>query len=154
MSENKEMAIVVPDGYEIDEVKSTFQKIVFKKIPLPMTWEKLKSINGHYVNNGRVDRCQNGEPRELNSDVFPSYEEANAMLAMAKLCQLRDVWNGDWRPDFKDYSSKYVINVCSDNLDTTIFQNSSAPMAFKTAELRDNFLKTFKDLLTIAKPFL
>ena len=36
----KELKIKIPKGYEIDRQKSTFEKIVFKKIPEnPKTWE-------------------------------------------------------------------------------------------------------------------
>ena len=37
----KELKIEVPQGYEIDRQKSTFEKIVFKKIPEnPKTWKE------------------------------------------------------------------------------------------------------------------
>ena len=32
--EQKEIKINIPDGYEIDKEKSTFEKIVFKKVEL------------------------------------------------------------------------------------------------------------------------
>jgi len=155
MSEEKEMTIVVPDGYEIDEVKSTFQKIVFKKIEFPMSWKELGSISGYYVKDGIVDNCQDGDPREINGDVFPSYQEADAMLAMAKLCQLRDVWNEGWKPDWlNSFQYKYVIYNFSNKLNTAINYQMVTPMYFKTSELRDNFLVKFAELLEIAKPFL
>ena len=42
----KELKIEVPQGYEIDKEKSTFEKIVFKKIKveLPKTWDEFKFI--------------------------------------------------------------------------------------------------------------
>ena len=42
--EAKEMKIQVPEGYEIDREKSTFDSIVFKKVEekaLPKSWEDL-----------------------------------------------------------------------------------------------------------------
>ncbi|HOG38227.1 MAG TPA: hypothetical protein PLD95_02030 [bacterium] len=47
----KTVEINVPDGYEIDKEKSTFEKIVFKAIEqnLPECWEDLKSIEGYYM---------------------------------------------------------------------------------------------------------
>ena len=43
--ETKELKIEVPQGYEIDRQKSTFEKIVFKKIPEnPKTWEDYCSL--------------------------------------------------------------------------------------------------------------
>ena len=40
----KEINISIPEGYEIDKEKSTFEKIVFKKIEnkLPMSFDEMK----------------------------------------------------------------------------------------------------------------
>ena len=39
--ETKELKIQIPDGYEIDKEKSTFEKIVFKKKDTkPRSWEE------------------------------------------------------------------------------------------------------------------
>lgn len=41
----KELKITPPIGYEIDRQKSTFEKIIFKKIPEnPKTWEEYCSL--------------------------------------------------------------------------------------------------------------
>lgn len=41
----KELKIIPPIGYEIDRQKSTFEKIIFKKIPEnPKTWEDYCSL--------------------------------------------------------------------------------------------------------------
>lgn len=158
MSDQKEITIVVPDGYEIDKVKSTFEKIVFKKkgVELPMSWEDLDMVHGYSISgNSGIYEAINCPTSPHNKNVFPSYGEANAMLAMSQLCQLRDAWNGDWKPDwFDSFQYKYVIYNFSNKLNTTINYQMVAPMYFKTAELRDNFLVKFAELLEIAKPFL
>ena len=43
----KELNIQVPEGYEVDKEKSTFEKIIFKKIEnkLPKTWEEFCERN-------------------------------------------------------------------------------------------------------------
>lgn len=51
----KELTIIPPIGYEIDKQKSTFDKIVFKKIAEnPKTWEdyckKVNGISSFYIN--------------------------------------------------------------------------------------------------------
>ena len=48
----KEIKIEVPQGYVIDKEKSTFEKIVFKKIDnRPKTWEEYcKLTKGIYSN--------------------------------------------------------------------------------------------------------
>ena len=41
----KELKIIPPIGYEIDRQKSTYEKIIFKKIPEnPKTWEEYCSL--------------------------------------------------------------------------------------------------------------
>ena len=49
--ETKELKIQVPEGYEIDKEKSTFEKIVFKKVEkeLPKSWEDLYEVGGWFV---------------------------------------------------------------------------------------------------------
>lgn len=102
MSEIKEIKIQVPDGYEIDKVNSTFEKIVLKKIvlkkienQLPISWKDLGSVTGYYATNGGnypyIENTCGPTLNENNKLLFPSKEEAEAMLAMAQLCQLRDV---------------------------------------------------------------
>ena len=50
---DRELKIEVPDGYEIDKEKSTFEKIIFKKVEkeLPKSWEELKIISGYYLDS-------------------------------------------------------------------------------------------------------
>ena len=44
---DREFKVEIPEGYIIDKDKSTFQRIVFKKIEeLPKTWEELETISG------------------------------------------------------------------------------------------------------------
>ena len=153
----KIIKITPPEGYEIDKEKSTFDKIVFKKIEnnLPMSWEELKRVKGYYVSSDSdMLYCNYYPTREVTRNLFPTEEEAKAMLAMAQLCQLRDVWNGGWKPDFTDDTEKYCIASYGNILHKYICYNLHCSMAFKTKELLNKFMETFKDLLEEAKPFL
>lgn len=159
MCEKKEITILVPDGYEIDEVKSTFQKIIFKKKEndgLPMTWEDLKIVEGYSINgNAGIYAAINCPATNNHKNIFPSLEETNAMLAMSQLCQLRDAWNKGWKPDWNnDEETKFVIYNSCNEVHINFNINLATPMSFKTAELRDKFLVTFAELLETAKPFL
>ena len=153
----KTIKITPPEGYEIDKEKSTFDKIVFKKIEnnLPMSWEELKRVKGYYVSSD-LDMlyCNYYPTRKVTRNLFPTEEEAKAMLAMAQLCQLRDAWNSGWKPDWEENTQKYCIVSYKSILYRDIHCNASRVMAFKTRELRDKFMETFKDLLEEAKPFL
>ena len=150
--------IIPPEGYEFDKEKSTFEEIIFKKIEnnLPMSWEELKEVKGYFIHQNSDINIHHMIDKAVayNRNVFPTNEEAKAMLAMAQLCQLRDAWNGEWRANWEDNVQKYCITSHKNILCTDFYYYTSTPMAFKTKELRDDFMVVFKDLLEIAKPFL
>ena len=156
--ETKEMKIQAPEGYEIDKENSTFENIVFKKIEkeLPKSWEDLKILNGYYVNDSsEVDIFESYTTDEYNKNVFPTKEEAEACVALAQLCQLRDRFNDGWKPDWEDYNeTKYCIEFCQGRIETVDRVNCHKILTFKTEELRDKFLENFRDLIKIAKPLL
>ena len=154
----KTVKITPPEGYEVDKEKSTFSEIVFKKLEpnLPMSWEELEEVKGYFVHlNSEISgHLMIDKSVAYSRNVFPTKEEAKAMRAMAQLCQLRDAWNGEWRADWEDCTEKHCIVSCRNVLYKGICYHISHPMAFKTRELRDKFMETFKDLLEEAKPFL
>lgn len=150
--------IEIPKGYEIDKEKSTFEKIVFKekKNELPTSWEELGNISGYFIdNNSRLSYTNNHETKPQNKHIFPTKELAEAALALAQLLQLRDKYNGDWIPNWKDdYAPKHTICVGNEEVVCSIYYTWRRTLVFKTQELRDEFFKNFKDLLEIAKPLL
>ena len=153
----KTIKITPPEGYEVDKEKSTFNEIVFKKLEpnLPMSWEALGVVKGYYISaSSDISHICYTNTIDNNRNVFPTKEEAKAMRAMAQLCQLRDAWNGGWKADWDDYTEKYCIVLYRNVLHKNIYYNLHCSMAFKTRELRDKFMETFKDLLEEAKPFL
>lgn len=156
--ETKEMKIQVPEGYEIDKEKSTFEKIVFKKVEneLPKSWEDLGVIRGFYVNAHSEARdfecCTN---KDSNKNTFPTKKEAEACLALAQLCQLRDRYNDGWKPNWKDDNQfKWCIDFFQDVVRKTAILFVRRTLTFKTEELRDKFLENFRDLIETAKPLL
>lgn len=154
---NKELKIQVPEGYEIDRENSTFEKIVFKKVEneLPKRWEDLGVIRGYYVNAHselRDFECCTG--KDSNKNTFPTKEEAEACIALAQLCQLRDRYNDGWKPNWNKETDKYTIIYSSDKIDTSFSVYSQRILSFKTVELRDKFLENFRDLIEIAKALL
>lgn len=155
---NKELKIEVPNGYEIDKEKSTFEKIIFKKVEkeLPKSWEELDIVKGFYVDSLSeiASTVEDTCVEEYNRNIFPTKEEAEACIALAQLCQLRDRYNDGWKPDWKKDNDKYTIIYSSDKIDTSFSIYTQRILSFKTQELRDKFLKNFKDLIEIVKPLL
>ena len=156
--ETKEMKIQVPEGYEIDREKSTFEKIVFKKVEkeLPKSWGELDNVSGYYVDkNSKVYNCINHLTVDDNRNIFPTREEAEACLALAQLCQLRDGYNGGWKPDWKDdREKKHCIEFFKGKIQKNYYHVLKKVLCFKTQELRDKFLENFRDLIETAKPLL
>ena len=151
----KTRIIEIPDGFEIDETKT---KIVFTEIvkKLPTAFKELERISGFYVDNtSSVHRQDDVYAIIANKNIFPTQMEAEACLALSQLCQLRNAWNDDWIADYSSTKQeKFIIANWDNNL---IKEKNVCPnciLSFKTAQLRDDFLICFKDLIEIAKPFL
>jgi hypothetical protein len=130
----KTLKIEIPQGYEIDKEKSTFENIVFKltKKELPKSWEELN----------------------LPINAFATSEQVLAVDAMRQLSQLLAVYNDGWMPDWSDCSQKYIIRFQDNNIDTNSFMSTQYFLSLKTTELRDKFLTNFRSLILTAKPLL
>lgn len=93
--------------------------------------------------------------KDSNKVCLPDKETAEAFIAMIQLIQLRNCYNDGWEPDWEDSEErKYVIIIVDNKIDTTDLSSSSCPLAFRTEERRDLFLKNFRDLIEIAKPLI
>ena len=124
---------------------------------LPKKWEDLENVNGHYADSWGDVRCYYGvnTPDHTNKNIFPTKEEAEACVALAQLCQLRDRYNDGWKPDWEDVGqSKWCIDFFQDDIREVSCLSVRRVLAFKTKELRDEFLENFNDLIEIAKPLL
>lgn len=160
----KEIKIIPPDGYEVDKENSTFECIKFKPIKntLPTTWEEF--CNTHpikkeemYIGSGSSLSKSVSTKRDsmLDRNILPSQKYAEAIRALCQLIQLRDCYNDDWEPDWKNSKSyKYTIYSKCGNIAVGLNDVVSKVLTFKTKEVRDTFLENFKDLIEIAKPLL
>ena len=147
----KELKIEIPKGYEIDKEKSTFAKIVFKKIDnRPKTWEEYceltKGNTSNYANSTTLMVCKdlfNGAYNE-----FSTKERAEQFIAIGKLMQLRDYWV----KGYKTTEEEYVIYItCQGNLRVTTLQNKfMKKLTFPTEEMANDFIKCFSGLIKTA----
>ena len=149
--ETKEVKIEVPQGYEIDRQKSTFEKIVFKKIPEnPKTWEEycslMKGKTVYYTNCNTITVSGFSDAH----DKFVNKKRAEQFIALGKLLQLRDYW-------VKGYS-EFRYAVYGDRLDGTAIcdwrDNINHPLTFPTREMAQKFVECFKDLMKKAHPLI
>lgn len=134
--------------------KGYLEEIIENK--LPKTWEELGKISGWCVDNddSRFIHISNTKTFSANKNLFFSKEQAEASLALAQLSQLKQVYNDGWEPDYTMHNNKYIIYIFGNCIETSIVTTELNFLAFKTADIRNEFLKNFKDLIEIAKPLL
>ena len=147
----KELKIEVPQGYEIDHQKSTFEKIIFKKISEnPRTWEEycalMKGKKVYYT-------CCNNIIISVFSDahnMFATRERAKQFIALGQLMQLRDYWVRG----YKEF--KYALLVTrNENIlvyDWSGYRTYPHILTFPTEKMAEDFKECFSDL--IKKAFL
>lgn len=112
MEEEKLLAIVVPEGYEICRERSSFDKIVFKK-------KEIKSYKGvakelfdgkaiYFPGCGGEVMKRNGMTQAwlCDSNNAPTKEQWKWLLALNKLKNTAVVLNNGWEPDWNDNSCK------------------------------------------------
>ena len=152
----KTFKIEVPNGYEIDKEKSTFENIIFKEVKneLPKTWEELKVIKGYFVNYMCEITNGYGFSFSASKNVFATKEQAEASIALAQLSQLLEVYRNGWVPDWSDDEFKDCIIFVKDKIETSEARNLVRFLSFQDAETRDLFLENFKDLIEQAKPLM
>ena len=146
----KELNIIPPIGYEIDRQKSTFEKIVFKKIDnTPKTWKEYCRLN-HLKDSFSpgYGNCSSECFHTGSYDEFHTKERAKQFIAFGKLLQLRDYWVGDWKINSDN------IYVIYKNVIIAVVHNNDFPLAFPTREMAKRFKECFKDLIKEAYPLV
>ena len=147
----KELKIIPPIGYEIDRQKSTFEKIVFKKIPEnPKTWEDycslMKGKTMYYTNCNTITVSGFSDAH----DKFVNKKRAEQFIALGMLLQLRDYWVK--RSKFKDAIGIFTWSdglIVTNNCDINDFA-----ITFPTQEMADKFITCFRDLIKQASPLV
>ena len=151
----KNVKIEIPKGYEIDESKSTFTNIVFKKIKNKYPSSVL-DIRGRDWCVG-IGRARNTPSSSDDIDQVSTKERAEAFLALMQLVELRDAYNKvdgfvvDWSNDTQD---KFCIFVCDNKLTKQVLWSSNVLLYFRSAETRDLFYEKHIDLIKTAKELL
>ena len=146
----KELKIIPPIGYEIDRQKSTFDKIVFKKIPEnPKTWEEycslMKGKTVYYTNCNTITVSGFSDAH----DKFVNKKRAEQFIALGKLLQLRDYW-------VQGYNEfRYALFGTKDGI--SIYDCSgfyAYSLTFPTKEMAKEFKDCFEDLIKQAYPLV
>jgi len=149
----KELKIEVPQGFEIDKEKSTFEKIVFKEVnKLPLSVDEIPNRRFYLDGVGHIlEKVMVSNYRDKNN--LSTKKRAEAFLALMQLVELRDAWNGGCKVDWNDDNYSYNIEV---DEDITVYQysNGGRVLNFKSRKLAEKFRDQFKDLILTAKELL
>lgn len=156
----KEIKTQIPEGWEIDREKSTFECIVLKeKEPRELKWEEFGKVEGFYVNTySKIRLLSKGESNDENKNTWPTKPEAEAALALSELLQWRNKANGQPIRDWCDWTNadqeKIIVKPVRHEIAVSSTCTFSHPLAFKTYELAEKFMKQHKTLIEIARPLL
>lgn len=149
----KELKIVPPEGYDIDQEHSTFECIKFR--PITKKWRDRNNnmISGYYLRGGDVysfnDYLHNWSS---NHDVFVTEKQARAALAMAQISQIMandDRFGGVVTDEEWNNSTffKYTIGRNRNEINISMYYHAYHFLAFHTREQRDLFLEENEDLI-------
>lgn len=137
-----------------------------EKPQLPKTWEEFCEMHPDYTGEYYIEPNDNvkvsqvsamvGEKREYrNAELLPDRKTAEAVLALCQLIQLRDCYNQGWKPNWNDDDEKKYMIIFKGGEPfqmAPFYSVAYSPLYFKTEELRDMFLKNFRDLIEKIKP--
>ena len=150
--------IIIPQGWEIDEVRGNKIILMESNKELPKTWEecivKIKDLEC-IDSNGGIDEV------DFNFDTI--YYHMNdipkglgkPMLALCQLLVCREVYRQGWKPDWKDDDEiKYCIERVENCITKQTYKTIATVLSFQSAEIRDEFLKNFRELIEEAKELI
>jgi hypothetical protein len=157
--------INIPEGYEVDKEKSTFEKIIFKKIKaeLPKTWEEFCAQNPNTKDEYYIDvysniQCYKHPDSYRMSDndksLLSTKEDAEAHLALIQLHRLRDIYRQGWKPNWNDKNDKYCINYVEGIIRIYALWYSQCFLSFQSKEIAEQFIENFKDLIEQARDLI
>ena len=130
----------IPEGYEIDKEKSTFENIVLKPVKVNYTFVSRNLFynkDTYYVaDNGNV-------ASSLITTLFAdpnnctSRKQAEKLLAINQLMNVTKYLNGDWKPDWKNgLMDKYSIVIEGGIVQIyASYQDNRGVTYFRTREL-------------------
>ena len=155
MKTNQEIEFNIPEGYVIDNSKSTENKIVCKPIEpkYPKSWDEAfinNIIRGYWLGNDGDIRIADRAAVASDKNVFKTEKQAKSSLAYAQITQLIALpcYNGDWIPDW-DYPSqeRYCITRMKYDIVKLDYSGYFSFLAFKSEKVRDEFFNGHMDLI-------
>lgn len=148
--EEKVLKIQIPDEYEVDEEKSTFENIVLR--PIRETYGTIcKKLfydgilyninNNRYIEYTIRDKFDN--LTIVSKSNCTSEKQAQKLLAINQLMNVAKYFNNGWKPNWSSNENKYFISVTKSNTFYVEFHRAfcSGIIYFKTEELARKAIK-------------
>ena len=140
---------------EMDELLlANFSKEELTKKELPKSWGEARPSSGYKITYNSYGTIITKLPVFSHSKydckaIFATEKQARSALAMAQLSQLMAVYNDGWefKPDGTIKNNGYVLLRIENQICRDYFSSQYQFLAFKTRELRDEFLKNFEPLI-------
>ena len=162
--EEKKLKINIPEGYEIDKEKSTFEEIVFKKVEdplakLPKTWEeycKQTKDCESYFHTRYPKPCIRKSPSfDGVYCEFSTEERVKQYVALGRLLQLHDHWVGNLKNNSNNFVA-VIYHFDGEIINTNVSKKRSSnySLTFPTREIAQKFIECFKDLINEACPLI
>ena len=152
--------IIIPQGWEIDEVRGNKIILMKSKKELPKTWfECLYKYKGdlEYIHNSTSNiapHVANGFFLECDKNLLPK-GLGKPVLALMQLLVCREVYRQGWKPNWKDDKEiKYCIERVENYITKETYELTATVLSFQSAEIRDQFLENFRDLIEEAKELI
>jgi hypothetical protein len=143
--ETKEIKIQVPEGYEIDKEKSTFENIVFKKKEAINCWEDLQKIKGVFIDYySNIQECEALQCDE-NRNTFLNEKYAKSALALAQISQLLPYY--DSNVNWETINYKHCITKEHNKIVIKPWSRIYHFLAFNSLEEAERFLKYNEQLV-------
>lgn len=155
----KTKKIVLPEGWEIDKVENGEIILKESKKELPKTWEECFKL----LDSGEfIDNCSNiirnnpaNCPANFNNYNIVPVGLGKPLLALCQLLVCREVYRGGWVPDWSDEKqAKHSIYIVKNKIVKDKRTTLQMVLSFQSAEIRDQFLENFRDLIEEAKELI
>jgi len=155
METKKPILLSVEEARNLLGQNSTIDKLIHANFteeelkPRVKKWEDLGMISGYCITKYsglEYEPHLNSVPAFRN--LFVTENQAKSALAMAQLSQLMKHVNGGWVPDWGlDGEEKYCIRCYKNGIELVSFILINQFLAFKTPEIRNQFLRDHKELI-------
>lgn len=157
----EKLEITTPEGYKrVETTKNEITYVTFEKIKNKAKGveEYWRDVVKNYINTNIVywvsPSCeiQSGTISPTSDRIKNAHltlKRAKAFVMLQALVTARDYYNEGWVADWTDPGYKYVLQGFRGDIRATWYSHTDQILNFKTAEIRDKFLKDFKEWIVI-----